>query len=302
MSEIAFIGVGTMGAPMAALLVKAGHRVRCYSRTATTREAVRDFGGRPADSVLDAVSGADLTITMLPDSPDVRSVALGKEGILAGLAGSAGAAWVDMSTIDPGVARELHQAAAERGIAMLDAPVSGGEIAAKEGTLSVMVGGDASVLTSVRPALDVLSRVVVHVGPAGSGQVAKAANQLIVAGNLALLGEALTFLRRHGADVGRVFEALGQGLAGSTVMERRGASMLAADYTPGFRVELHDKDLRIVQRAAQDNGLSLPVTAVVAQLMAALKARGDGKLDHTALAKLVAELNGADEKSAQEGE
>jgi 2-hydroxy-3-oxopropionate reductase len=197
-----------------------------------------------------------------------------------------------MSSIRPDVAVRVARAGREAGLRVLDAPVSGGEAGAVEGSLSIMVGGEAEDFAAARPVLDAMGRTIVHVGPAGSGQTVKAANQLVVAGNLELLAEAIVFLEAHGVDARAALEVLGGGLAGSTVLDRKGPAMLAREFAPGFRLALHHKDLGIVQTAAREAGVAIPLGAVVSQLVAALVARGDGGLDHSGLLKLVAELSG----------
>src|SRR5690606_23742732 len=232
----------------------------------------------------------DVVITMLPDSPDVSEVVQGPDGVLAHA--DEGLLFIDMSTIRPDVSRQIAAAAADRGVAALDAPVSGGEAGAKEGTLSIMIGGAAEDVERARPVLSALGTTIVHVGPAGAGQTVKAANQLIVAGHLALLAEAIVFLEAHGVETGPAIEVLGGGLAGSTVLARKASSMLARDFTPGFRLRLHHKDLGIMQTAAREAGVVTPLGAVVSQLVAALTARDDGDLDHSALLRLVEQLSG----------
>jgi 2-hydroxy-3-oxopropionate reductase len=289
-AEVGVIGLGVMGAPMAANLVAAGHRVRGYSRTPATRQAAAERGVEPAGTAREAASGADVVITVLPDGPDVSAVLFAADGIAGELA--PGSLFVDMSTIEPGVATEVHTTLAARGIDVLDAPVSGGEAGAIEATLSIMVGGRPEVFERARPVLDVLGTTVVHVGGPGSGQTVKAANQLVVAGHLQMLAEAVVLLRSQGVELEAALEVIGGGLAGSTVLQRKRAAVLSGDFTPGFRLALHHKDLGIVQRTARDAGVALPVTAAVAQLVQSLVAQGHGGLDHSALYRLTAELNG----------
>jgi 2-hydroxy-3-oxopropionate reductase len=290
MATIGFIGLGIMGAPMAANLVAAGHHVIGYNRSPAKADALVAKGGRAAKNVADAVRGADVVITMLPDSPDVVEVVEGPDGVLAHA--TDGLLLIDMSTIRPDVSRQIAAHAAERGVAALDAPVSGGEAGAIEGNLSIMIGGAAEDVQRARPILSALGTTVVHVGPSGAGQTVKAANQLIVAGNIGLLAEAIVFLEAHGVETGPAVEVLGGGLAGSAVLDRRARSMLARDFTPGFRLNLHHKDLGIVQAAAREAGVVISLGAVVSQFVAALVARGDGGLDHSALLRLVEELAG----------
>jgi 2-hydroxy-3-oxopropionate reductase len=289
-STVGFIGFGIMGAPMAANLLKAGLDVVGYSRTRAKVEALVPQGLRVADDVAGAVRDADVIITMLPDSPDVEAVALGTGGILDHA--RSGALYVDTSSIRPDTARTVGAGAEARGLRYLDAPVSGGEQAAIDGTLSIMVGGLADVVADATPVLSHLGKTIVHVGPVGSGQTVKAANQLIVAGNIELLAEALVFIEAHGVDTEAAISVLEAGLAGSTVMTRKARTMVAREFSPGFRLALHDKDLGIFTTAAREAGAATPLGAVVAQLMAAAHAQGDGDLDHSALFRLVERLSG----------
>jgi len=287
---IGFIGLGIMGSPMAANLVKAGFDVAGHTRGRAGRDRLAAAGGRPVADVAAAVADADVVITMLPDSPDVEQVVLGPDGVLAHA--RPGTLLIDMSTIRPRTARALASAAADRGVRPLDAPVSGGEQGAIEGSLSIMVGGAAADAEAARPVLETLGSTVVHVGPAGAGQTVKAANQLVVAGVIQLVAEAIVLLEAAGVDAGAGLRVLAGGLAGSTVLDRRAASMLARSFTPGFRVDLHHKDLGIMLEAAREAGAVVPVGALLAQLMAALRAQGDGGLDHTALLRLAERMAG----------
>lgn len=290
MTTVGFIGLGIMGAPMAANLVKAGFDVVGYNRSPDRVEALVDQGGRRADGVAGAVRGADMVVTMLPDSPDVQAVAAGPDGVFEHA--DPGLLYVDMSSIRPDVSRAVAAAGKDRGLRVLDAPVSGGETGAIEASLSIMVGGEAADFEAACPMLQAVGKTIVHVGPAGAGQTVKAANQLIVAGNIELLAEALVFLEAYGVDTEAAVRVLGGGLAGSTVLDRKAKGMLAREFAPGFRLELHHKDLGIVQAAAREAGVVIPLGAVVGQLVAAMVARGDGGLDHSGLFKLVEELSG----------
>jgi 2-hydroxy-3-oxopropionate reductase len=227
---------------------------------------------------------------MLPDSSDVEAVALGEDGIYAHA--KPGTLHLDMSSIRPDVAKQAAEAGKERGIRVLDAPVSGGEQGAIDATLSIMAGGDPNDFADARPVLEAVGRTVVHVGPVGAGQTVKAANQLIVAGTIELVAEAIVFLEAYGVDMEAAIKVLAGGLAGNAILERKAAGMLARDFTPGFRIELHHKDMGIVTSAAREAGVVVPLGAVVAQLIASLKAQGDGGLDHSALLKLVEQLSG----------
>lgn len=287
---IAFIGLGIMGGPMAANLVKAGYAVTGYNRSRSKVDALVANGGKGADTIAEAVTDADVIITIVPDSPDVEAVAAGDDGIFANAKG--GAIWIDCSSIRPDVAVNLAKQAADRGISAVDAPVSGGEAGAIEATLSIMVGGDADVVESVRPVLEAVGKTVVHVGPSGSGQTVKAANQLIVAGTIELVAEALIFLEAYGVDTGAAIEVLAGGLAGNRILDRKATAMVAREFQPGFRVDLHHKDMGIILAAAREAGVAIPLGAHTAQLMQSLRQLGHGDLDHSALLLLVEQLSG----------
>ncbi len=290
MTTIAFIGLGIMGAPMAGHLIDAGHDVIGHNLSRPAVDALVARGGRAATDTADAVREADVVITMVPDSPDVEALVEGEAGIYANA--KPGTLHIDCSTIRPDVARRVADAGAERGIRVVDAPVSGGEAGAIERKLSIMVGGAADDVAAARPYLETVGSTVVHVGPAGSGQTVKAANQLIVAGNIQLLAEALVFLEAHGVDTEAATAVLGGGLAGSTVLDRKAAGMRARTFEPGFRIDLHHKDLGIVTAAAREAGVAIPLGAHVAQLVASLRAQGHGGLDHSALLLQVLQLSG----------
>ncbi|WP_243794283.1 2-hydroxy-3-oxopropionate reductase [Saccharopolyspora gloriosae] len=292
MSKIGFIGLGIMGGPMAANLVQAGHEVTGFNRSPAAVDELVAAGGTAAASIAEAVSGAEVIFTMLPDSPDVESVVFGEDGVLA--VAERGALLIDCSTIRPDASRRIAEAAAERGLRSLDAPVSGGEPKAIDGTLSIMVGGEADAFAAAEEALGAVGATIVHVGPAGAGQTVKAANQLIVAGNIGLLAEALVFLEAHGVDAEAGLNVLGGGLAGSNVLSAKGEKMRNREFEPGFRLELHHKDMGIVQAAAREAGLTIPLGTLVAQLVAASVAQGDGALDHSGLLKQITHLNGHD--------
>lgn len=290
MATIAFIGLGVMGRPMALNLLRAGHDVVGVNRSSEKVRAFVDAGGRAAPTVAEAVADADVILTMLPDSPDVEDVVLGADGAFAGA--REGALFIDASTIRPDASRSIADAARARGLRPLDAPVSGGESGAAEGTLSIMVGGDAADVAAARPILDVLGKTVVHVGPAGSGQTVKAANQLIVAVNIQALAEAILFLEAFGVDTDAALKVLGGGLAGSKVLDQKGQKMLNRDFAPGFRLALHNKDMGIITAAARQAGITIPLGAHVAQLVGSTVQQGDGGLDHSGLFKLTAAASG----------
>ena len=289
MTTIAFIGLGIMGGPMAGHLVDAGHDVIGVNRSAAAVDRLVERGGRAAASVAEAVAEAEIVLTMVPDSPDVEGIAYGDDGLYA--RAKPGTLHVDCSSIRPDVARRLAEAGAERDVRVVDAPVSGGQAGAVEAKLSIMVGGADADVERARPVLEAMGSTVVHVGPSGAGQTVKAANQLIVAGHLQLLAEALVFLEAHGVDMEAAVAVLGGGLAGSTVLQRKAGSMLTRSFDPGFRVDLHHKDLGIVTSAAREAGVAIPLGAHVAQLMGSLRAQGHGSLDHSALLLLVEQLS-----------
>jgi len=293
MTKIAFIGLGIMGSPMAVHLAKAGHDVVGYNRSAAKAQPLVDAGGRAAGSVAEAVAEAEVIAVMVPDSPDVRDVLAGS-GDTAGVFDSAkpGALIIDFSSIRPDVSVELAERATQRGFRLIDAPVSGGEAGAINAALSIMVGGTAEDFAAAEPILQVVGKTIVHVGPSGSGQTVKAANQLIVAANIQVLAEAVVFLEAYGVDMAAAVTVLGGGLAGSKVLDQKAEKMLTRSFEPGFRIELHHKDLGIVTSAAREAGVVIPVGAILAQLMASAKAVGDGALDHSALLRGVERLSG----------
>ena len=290
MSNIAFIGLGIMGLPMSIHLAEAGHTVTGYNRSPERVKSLVDAGGNGAESVAEAVEGAEVVCVMVPDSPDVQDVLTGEGGVFENA--KAGTLVVDFSSIRPDVTVQLAQQAHERGLRMLDAPVSGGEAGAKNAALSIMVGGDAADFDAVKPYFDVVGKTVVHVGPSGSGQTVKAANQLIVAANIQALAEAVVFLEAYGVDTAAALDVLGGGLAGSKVLDQKRGNMLDRSFEPGFRIELHHKDLGIVTAASREAGVVIPLGSMVVQLMASAKAVGDGGLDHSALLRGVERLSG----------
>jgi 2-hydroxy-3-oxopropionate reductase len=291
MSTIAFIGLGIMGSPMSVHLAKAGHQVVGYNLTPDRTGPLVEAGGTAADSIAKAVHDADIVAIMVPDSPDVQDVLAGEGGVFDNARRDA--LIIDFSSIRPDVTAALAADATARGFRILDAPVSGGQAGAENATLSIMVGGSADDFATAKPILDVVGKTVVHVGPSGSGQTVKAANQLIVAGNIQVLAEAIAFLEAYGVDLAASVEVLGGGLAGSAVLNQKAQNMLDRSFEPGFRIDLHHKDLGIVTSAAREAGVVIPMGAVLAQLMASARANGDGGLDHSALYRGVARLSGS---------
>ena len=290
MTNIAFIGLGIMGSPMAVHLAKAGHQVAGYNRSPEKAAPLVDAGGRAAESIADAVRDADVVCLMVPDSPDVSKVLAGEGGVFDNA--KEGTLVIDFSSIRPDVTTGLAEQAAGKGLRLIDAPVSGGEAGAVNAALSIMVGGDADDFEAAKPYLDVVGKTVVHVGPSGAGQTVKAANQLIVAANIEALAEAVVFLEAYGVDTAAALEVLGGGLAGSKVLDQKKQNMLDRSFEPGFRIALHHKDLGIVTAAAREAGVVIPLGAIVAQLMASALANGDGGLDHSGLLRGVERLSG----------
>ncbi|MFL4497617.1 2-hydroxy-3-oxopropionate reductase [Streptomyces sp. VTCC 41912] len=292
--KIAWVGLGIMGSPMAENLIKAGYAVTGYTLEADKLQRLADAGGTAAASIAEAVAEADVIITMVPASPQVEAIAYGPEGILENA--RSGALLIDMSSITPQTSIDLAKNAAEKGIRVLDAPVSGGEAGAIEAVLSIMVGGQQADFDAAKPLFDALGKTIVLCGPHGSGQTVKAANQLIVAVNIQACAEAVVFLEKSGVDLPAALDVLGGGLAGSTVLARKTANFVNRDFKPGFRIDLHHKDMGIVTDAARTVGAALPVGSVVASLVASLRAQGDGGLDHSALLRGVERLSGYDLK------
>jgi 2-hydroxy-3-oxopropionate reductase len=290
MSTIAFIGLGIMGSPMAVNLVKAGHQVIGYNRSPERAKDLVAAGGTAVDSIAKAVAEADVVAIMVPDSPDVLSVLTGDDGVFTHA--NPGTLIIDFSSIRPDIAADLAEQGRNRGFKMLDAPVSGGEPGAINAALSIMVGGSAEDFEAAKPVFDAVGKTIVHVGPSGAGQTVKAANQLIVAGNIELLAEAIAFLEAYGVDTDSAVKVLGGGLAGSAVLNQKAQKMLDRDFEPGFRIDLHHKDLGVVTAAAREAGVVAPLGALVAQLMASARANGDGGLDHSGLLRGVERLSG----------
>jgi len=288
--NVAFIGMGTMGAPMALNLLKAGHQVTVHNRTREREEAVAAAGAKRAASPKDAATGAEIIITCVSDSPDVEAVILGEEGVILGA--QAGAIVVDMSTISPAVTRRIAAALAERGIHCLDAPISGGSEGAKNGTLSIMVGGEAAVVERAMPVFQVMGKTITHVGPIGSGQLTKAINQIIISGTYWGIAEGIALGLKAGMDMEKVVQAVGGGAAGSWGLTNRSGNMIQNSYPLGFRVRLHQKDLNIALDAARELGVTLPIAAYVEQIENGLIARGFGDEDVSAIARSVREQSG----------
>ncbi|MCA1719373.1 MAG: 2-hydroxy-3-oxopropionate reductase [Actinobacteria bacterium] len=288
-ARIGFVGLGIMGQPMAQNLVEAGHELVLYNRTREKAEELANEGGAEvADSPKEVAEKSDVIITMLPDSPQVEEVVAGEGGLFEGI--KEGTLLVDMSTISPMVTEELAAEAKERGASMLDAPVSGGQPGAEEGTLSIMVGGSEEDFERAKPLFDVMGSAATHVGPTGAGQVVKACNQIVVALTIEAVSEALVLGSKAGVKPEKVVEALSGSLAGSAVMEAKKEKFFDRDFDPGFRIELHHKDLGIALATGREYGVSLPVTAIVDQMLEALKAKGRGDRDHSAILTQIEDL------------
>ncbi len=288
--RIGFIGLGIMGKPMARNLLKAGFPVTVHNRSqAKVEDLVKDGASRAA-SPREVASATDIVITMLPNSPDVELVALGAGGIKEGA--RAGQLFIDMSTINPVVSQKIAKELAPLGVAMVDAPVSGGEKGAIEGTLSIMAGGAPEDFERALPVFNALGKTITHMGPIGTGGFTKLANQIIVAVNLTAIGEALVFGAKAGVDLQKMIRALGGGLAGSKCLDQKSEKILSGDFAPGFKIDLHFKDLNLIQDAARSVGVPIPTAAFVEQLFAALRVRGRGGLDHSGVITLFEDLAG----------
>jgi 2-hydroxy-3-oxopropionate reductase len=288
--KIGFIGLGIMGKPMARNLLKAGHEVVCYDIIRQNVDAVASAGGEAAGSAKAVAEQCPIIITMLPNSPHVKEAVLGTDGVLEGA--KAGTILIDMSSIAPLASQEIAKACEQKGVKMIDAPVSGGEPKAIDGTLSIMVGGDEAVFHSVKDILLKMGASAVHCGPIGAGNTTKLANQVIVACNIAAVAEAFTLARKAGVDPKRVFEAIKGGLAGSTVMNAKMPMILEGNFDPGFKIDLHIKDLNNALDTGHSTGSPMPLTAQVMEMMQTLRADGCGQNDHSGLAKYYAKISG----------
>jgi 3-hydroxyisobutyrate dehydrogenase len=288
--KVAFIGLGTMGVGMALNIVKAGHELAVHNRTRQKEEAVAKEGARRAESPKQAAEGAQIIVTMVSDTPDVEEVVLGADGIIHGA--PQGAIVIDMSTISPAATRQMAQELGAKGIKMLDAPVSGGPEGAQNGTLAIMVGGDAADFEKALPILEIMGKTVTLVGPIGAGQITKAINQIIISGTYLTVAEGLTLGIKAGLDMEKVIQAISGGAASSWVLHNRGINVVNNTYPLGFRVKLHHKDLRIALDTARELDVTLPATALVAQIENGLIARGYGDDDVSAIGRSIREQSG----------
>jgi 2-hydroxy-3-oxopropionate reductase len=287
---IGFIGLGIMGRPMARNLLKAGYPLVVHSRSRGPVDEIAGAGAKVGSSPRDVAAQSDVLITMLPNSPDVELVALGRDGIIEGA--RPGLLFADMSTISPIVSKKVGEALAAKSVKMLDAPVSGGEKGAIDGALSIMVGGDKAVFDAVLPIFQAMGKTITHLGPLGFGGFTKLANQIIVAVNLTALAEALTLAKKAGLDRDLTLTALAGGLAGSKCLDQKKPNYLADTYNPGFKIDLHFKDLGLIMESARALGVPLPTTAVVQELFSALRVKGRGGLDHSGVITLLEDIAG----------
>jgi 2-hydroxy-3-oxopropionate reductase len=287
---IGFIGLGIMGRPMAKNLLKAGHQLVVHNRSRGPVDELAGAGAKVGSSPRDVAAQSDVLITMLPNSPDVELVALGRDGIIEGA--RPGLIFVDMSTISPIVSKKIGEALAAKSVKMLDAPVSGGERGAIDGALSIMVGGDKAVFDAVLPIFQAMGKTITHLGPLGFGGFTKLANQIIVAVNLTALAEALTLAKKAGLDRDLTLTALAGGLAGSKCLDQKKPNYLSDTYNPGFKIDLHFKDLGLIMESARTLGVPLPTTAAVQELFSALRVKGRGGLDHSGVITLLEDFAG----------
>jgi 2-hydroxy-3-oxopropionate reductase len=287
---IGFIGLGIMGRPMARKLLKAGYPLVVHSRSRGPVDEIAGVGAKVGTSPRDVAAQSDVMITMLPNSPDVEQVVLGRDGVIEGA--RPGLVLLDMSTISPIVSQRIGAALAEKSVAMLDAPVSGGEKGAVDGVLSIMVGGDKAVFDKALSIFQAMGKTITHLGPLGAGGFTKLANQIIVAVNLTALGEALTLAKKAGLDRELTLTALAGGLAGSKCLDQKKPNYVSETYNPGFKIDLHYKDLGLIMESARALGVPLPATAAVQELFSALRVKGRGGLDHSCVITLLEDLAG----------
>jgi 2-hydroxy-3-oxopropionate reductase len=287
--RVGFIGLGIMGMPMARNLMEAGYELTVHNRSPEKAEELGKEGAAVAATPREVAENSDVVITMLPDSPQVREVVAGEEGVLEGI--SEGALLIDMSTISPVVTEELAEALQEKGASMLDAPVSGGDVGAIEGTLSIMVGGEQADFQRAKPLFEAMGKTITHVGPTGAGQVTKAANQVVVALTIEAVSEALVLGSAGGVSAQKILEVLSGGLASNKVMEVKREKFLSHSFEPGFRSELHHKDLGIALAAGREYGVVLPATAIVDQMLLSMRRKGWGEEDHSALLRIIEDLS-----------
>ena len=288
--QIGFIGLGIMGKPMAKNLIKAGFPLVVHNRSRAKVDELVKEGATAATSPMEVAAAVDIIITMLPSSPDVELVALGPNGLKEGA--RRGQLFIDMSTINPMVSQKIAKELAAGDVAMVDAPVSGGEKGAIDAALSIMAGGEPQDFEQALPVFNALGKTITHMGPLGTGGFTKLANQIIVAINLTAIGEALVFGTKAGVDPQKMIRALSGGLAGSKCLDQKSEKILTGDFAPGFKIDLHSKDLNLITDAARSVGVPIPTAAFVEQLFAALRVRGRGGLDHSGVITLFEDLAG----------
>ncbi len=287
---IGFIGLGIMGKPMARNLIEAGYPLVVYNRTASKAAELVELGARQVESPKEVGASAEVVITIVSDSPEVESVVLGDNGVIAGIA--EGGVVVDMSSISPITTQRIAAALKDRGVAMLDAPVSGGEIGAIQGTLSIMVGGEESVFSRVKPILESMGKSVVRVGEIGAGGFAKLSNQIIVAGVLQAVSEAMVLAKKAGVDIQLVYEAIRGGMAGGRTLDMKIPAFVEGKFEPGFKMDLHIKDVKNALLAGKALGVALPSTGLVHELFSSCSAQGKGQKDHSVIFTLLEQLSG----------
>ncbi|MEG3594919.1 MAG: 2-hydroxy-3-oxopropionate reductase [Chloroflexota bacterium] len=289
LKQIGFIGLGIMGKPIAKNLIKAGFELQVHSRSNGPVKELVALGAKETGTPAECAKNMDAVITMLPDGPDSESVILGENGVLD--SAKKGAIIIDMSSIAPAISQKIAKSCETSGAEFLDAPVSGGEPGAIEGTLAIMVGGKQSVFDSSQSIFDSVGSSYVLCGDYGAGNTTKLANQIIVATNIAAVGEALVLAKKAGLEPQKVFDAIKGGLAGSNVLNAKGPMMISGNFNPGFRIKLHHKDIRNSMLTGSDLGVSLPVTSLVQQIIVSLVNEGKGELDHSAIANFVEKIN-----------
>lgn len=292
---IGFIGLGIMGKPMSKRLLDAGYPLVVYNRSRAPMEELAALGAQTGTSPKDVAAQSDVVITMLPDSPDVEAVALGPNGIMEGI--RPGSIYVDMSTISPKVAVHIAEVGKQKEVRVLDAPVSGGDVGAQQGTLSIMVGGDEATFQEVLPIFQVMGKNITLCGGPGAGQTVKACNQILVGVTIAGVAEALVLGAKAGVDPAKIVQVLGAGLARCGILENRGQRIVQRDFTPGFRCRLHYKDMRIAMAAGQDYGVPFMVTPLVHEMFKRMVVSGQGELDHSGLIRVIEELAGVEVKA-----
>jgi 2-hydroxy-3-oxopropionate reductase len=288
MAQLGFIGLGIMGRPMAGHLLAAGHKVNAYDIVSDSVKELAGKGAIACSSNREVASKSDIVFVMVPDTPDVEAALFGKDGVVEGI--RSGSIVVDMSSISPIATKEFAKKLAEKGIEMLDAPVSGGQVGAEKAILSIMVGGKQKVFDQIKPYFELMGKNIVLIGDNGAGQTCKVANQIAVAVTIAATAEALIFASKAGADPAKVREALMGGLAGSRIMELLGERMIKRTFQPGFRIRLHQKDLNLALQSARSLHMSIPSTAIAQEMFNAVAARGGIDLDHSAMVQALEEL------------